>query len=220
MTRSRGIAAERADAFLRDATEFRLGSLLTEAAHPRSATLSDVARQDPAAGLAMLFDVDRDVVSTFDRWSSGPDPAELRDLVIDTLRAGGRLFFTGCGATGRLSIQLNAIWRAFWQQRRERGETSPSPDDFEHRTYSVMAGGDYALIKSVEGFEDFAPFGRRQGPASASPRATWCSPSPRGAKHRSSSARCGRRSTAAPARCSSTTTRTNCCGRTSRAAAR
>ena len=25
-----------------------------------------------------------------------------------------------------------------------------------------MAGGDYALIKSVEGFEDFAPFGRRQ----------------------------------------------------------
>ena len=27
---------------------------------------------------------------------------------------------------------------------------------------SVMAGGDYALIKSVEGFEDFAPFGRKQ----------------------------------------------------------
>ncbi len=25
-----------------------------------------------------------------------------------------------------------------------------------------MAGGDYALIKSVEGFEDFAPFGRKQ----------------------------------------------------------
>lgn len=150
------------DAFLRDATEFRLGDLLTEASHPRSRHLSDAARRDPAEGLAVLFDVDRDVVDTFDRWSRGADPAELRDLVVGTLRAGGRLFFTGCGATGRLSIQLDSIWRSFWQQRRARGELSPLPDDFEHRTASVMAGGDYALIKSVEGFEDFAPFGRRQ----------------------------------------------------------
>lgn len=150
------------DAFLRDATEFRLGDLLTEASHPRSTHLSDAARRSAAEGLAVLVDVDRDVVATFDRWSRGADPAELRDLVVATLRAGGRLFFTGCGATGRLSIQLNAIWRAFWQGRRDHGELTPSPDDLEHRTFSVMAGGDYALIKSVEGFEDFAPFGRRQ----------------------------------------------------------
>lgn len=150
------------DAFLRDATEFRLGSLLTEASHPRSAHLSEVARRDAAQGLAVLFDVDRDVVDTFERWSAGREPQDLCGLVVRTLRGGGRLFFTGCGATGRLSIQLNAIWRAFWQQRRERGEMAPPPDDFEHRTLSVMAGGDYALIKAVEGFEDFAPFGRRQ----------------------------------------------------------
>jgi N-acetylmuramic acid 6-phosphate etherase len=35
-------------------------------------------------------------------------------------------------------------------------------EDFENRAFSVMAGGDYALIKSVEGFEDFAEFGRKQ----------------------------------------------------------
>jgi N-acetylmuramic acid 6-phosphate (MurNAc-6-P) etherase len=34
--------------------------------------------------------------------------------------------------------------------------------EFENRTFSVMAGGDYALIKSVEGFEDFSAFGRKQ----------------------------------------------------------
>jgi N-acetylmuramic acid 6-phosphate etherase len=34
--------------------------------------------------------------------------------------------------------------------------------DFENRTFSVMAGGDYALIKSVEGFEDFTAFGEKQ----------------------------------------------------------
>jgi N-acetylmuramic acid 6-phosphate etherase len=153
---------ERAEEFLRDAVQFRLGALVTEASHPRSTELSQVARQDPAAGLAVLFDVDRDVVETYERWSRSGQPDELcRDLVA-ALDGGGRVFFTGCGATGRLSIQLASIWRAFWQDRRERGFLRPSPDEWEGRALSVMAGGDYALIKSVEGFEDFAPFGRKQ----------------------------------------------------------
>ncbi len=153
---------ERAEEFLRDAVQFRLGALVTEAPHPRSTELSQVARQDAAAGLAVLFDVDRDVVETYDRWSRSGQPEELRDDLVAALDGGGRVFFTGCGATGRLSIQLVSMWRAFWQDRRERGLLRPSPDDWEGRALSVMAGGDYALIKSVEGFEDFAPFGRKQ----------------------------------------------------------
>ena len=39
---------------------------------------------------------------------------------------------------------------------------SPTPEDFENRAFSVMAGGDFALIKSVEGFEDFTEFGKKQ----------------------------------------------------------
>ncbi|MCG6927442.1 MAG: hypothetical protein LJF30_19305 [Acidobacteria bacterium] len=155
-------ARERAEEFLRDGGEFHLGSLVTEASHPRSRALSDTVRDDVAAGLALLFDVDRDVVETFDRWSRSGQPEALRDRAVDALAGGGRLFFTGCGATGRLSIQLDSIWRGFWQDRRERGLSRPDPDAWEGRTFSVMAGGDYALIKSVEGFEDFAPFGRRQ----------------------------------------------------------
>ena len=155
-------AVSAAESFLRDASQFRLGSLLTESSHPRSATLSDVARQDAAAGLGALFDVDRDVLAAYDRWSSGPQPAELCSAVVDAVRGGGRVFFTGCGATGRLSIQLASIWRAFWQARRERGAVHPDPEALEHRAFSVMAGGDYALIKAVEGFEDLTAFGRRQ----------------------------------------------------------
>ncbi len=153
---------ERAEEFLRDAGQFRLGALVTEASHPRSTELSQVAREDPAAGLAVLFDVDRDVVETYDRWSRSGQPEQLRDDLVAALEGGGRVFFTGCGATGRLSIQLASIWRGFWQDRRERGVPTPTPDAWEDRALSVMAGGDYALIKSVEGFEDFAPFGRRQ----------------------------------------------------------
>ena len=150
------------ETFLRDAPEFHLGPLVTEASHPRSTTLSDIARRDAADGLGTLFDVDRDVVETYDRWSRSGEPEALHDLVRQALDAGGRLFFTGCGATGRLSIQLASIWRGFWQDRRQRSQAFPPPDEWEHRAFSVMAGGDYALIKSVEGFEDFAPFGRRQ----------------------------------------------------------
>jgi N-acetylmuramic acid 6-phosphate etherase len=155
-------ARERAEAFLRDAVQFRLGALVTEASHPRSQELSRIAREDAAAGLAVLFDVDRDVVEAYDRWSRSGQPEALRDDLLATLEAGGRVFFTGCGATGRLSIQLNSIWRGFWQDRRARGLANPPPDAWEPRALSAMAGGDYALIKSVEGFEDFAPFGRKQ----------------------------------------------------------
>ena len=153
---------ERTEAFLSIAPDFHLGALVTESSHPRTADLSDVARRSAEAGLAALFDVDRDVVDTYREWSHTRQPASMAGAALQTLRNGGRVFFTGCGATGRLSIQLDSIWRGFWQGRRARGLTTPSPELWEDRTRSVMAGGDYALIKSVEGFEDFAPFGRKQ----------------------------------------------------------
>lgn len=155
-------ASAAAQDFLTVSGDFSLGELVTESTHPRSTRLSDTAKSSAAGGLAMLFDVDRDVVATYDGWSRSPQPARLARAAVDSLRAGGRLFFTGCGATGRLSIQLDAIWRRFWQDRRARGQSRPDPDTWEDRTRSVMAGGDFALIKSVEGFEDFAPFGRKQ----------------------------------------------------------
>jgi len=153
-------AAERARQFLAEATQFRLGKLLTESPHPRSAQLSQRAGESIPAGLEVLFDIDRDVVETYRQWVESDAPGRIRDEVLAALRAGGRLFFTGCGATGRLSIQLDSIWRDFWQRRRASG--LPGVDEWEDRTFSVMAGGDFALIKSVEGFEDYTQFGRRQ----------------------------------------------------------
>jgi N-acetylmuramic acid 6-phosphate etherase len=155
-------ARERAEQFLRIASDFHLGSLLTESAHPRTADLSTVARRSTEDGLAALFDVDGDVVHKYRAWAETGQASRMAQAALDTLRRGGRLFFTGCGATGRLSIQLDAAWRAFWQGFAARGLAVPAPGDWEDRTRSAMAGGDYALIKSVEGFEDFAPFGRRQ----------------------------------------------------------
>ena len=88
---------------------------------------------------------------------------ELVDAFVRALNAGKRIFFTGCGATGRLSILLEAAWRRFWQQLEDkRRDVSAKIPRMEDRVVSVMAGGDFALIKSVEGFEDFSDFGRYQ----------------------------------------------------------
>ncbi len=155
-------ARERADRFLAIAPDFHLGSLVTESSHPLTSNLSEVTCRSAEAGLAALFDVDRDVLRKYGEWSETGQPGRMAGAALEALRRGGRIFFAGCGATGRLSIQLDSVWRAFWQDRRVRGLKAPSPEVWEDRTRSVMAGGDYALIKSVEGFEDFAPFGRKQ----------------------------------------------------------
>lgn len=150
----------RSDEFLAIAEQFKLGVLTTESSHPVTANLSDVAKKDIAAALGLLFDVDRDVVEKYREFAQSTRPREIADAVLQSLRNGGKIFFTGCGSTGRLSIQLNSIWRDFWQKQRARGLAQA--DDWEDRTFSVMAGGDFALIKAVEGFEDFTAFGGKQ----------------------------------------------------------
>jgi N-acetylmuramic acid 6-phosphate etherase len=148
--------------FLKIADQFKLGALTTESSHPVTANLSDVARQDIAAGLKLLFDVDDDVVRKYREFAESGRAQKIVNAVTTALKNGGNLYFTGCGSTGRLSIQLASIWWGFWQRRKPL--TRPSDDliDFENRAFPVMAGGDFSLIKAVEGFEDFTAFGKKQ----------------------------------------------------------
>ncbi len=136
-----------------------MGALVTESSHPVTSKLSDTAAADIASALGLLFDADADVVAKYRSLSSSGVLESIAADVLATLRRGGRIFFTGCGSTGRLSILLDSVWRDFWRQR---GVQASGSADYEDRTRSVMAGGDYALIKSVEGFEDFTAFGRKQ----------------------------------------------------------
>ena len=166
---------KRSEEFLKISGQFKLGALVTESSHPVTANLSDVAGQDIAAALKLLFDVDDDVVKKYREFVESGRAEEIKETVLRSLKNGGRIFFTGCGSTGRLSILLDSVWRDFWQSRRRGNESqtdrktetpyvvSDETDRrFGNRTFSVMAGGDYALIKSVEGFEDFTAFGRKQ----------------------------------------------------------
>lgn len=149
--------------FLRSCDQFQLGALTTESSHPVTANLSDVAQKDIAQALQLLFEVDADVIETYRDFVESGRATAIAGAVLGSLKNGGRTFFTGCGSTGRLSIQLVSIWRDFWQGHAARGtRSSLSADDLEQRAVAVMAGGDYALIKAVEGFEDFTAFGKKQ----------------------------------------------------------
>lgn len=150
-------AAEQAEKFLKISDQFRLGHLVTESPHPRTMRLSQTASESIPDALRLLFDVDTDVVEKYREWIGTDAPGRISAEVRDALLAGGKLFFTGCGATGRLSILLDAMWREFWSRQREELR-----DKWRERTRSAMAGGDFALIKSVEGFEDFTQFGAKQ----------------------------------------------------------
>lgn len=68
--------------------------------------------------------------------------------IQDTLKSGNKVFMCGCGATGRLSLVLETLFR------QKFGNTD--------KVISFMAGGDFALIKSVESFEDRTEYGERQ----------------------------------------------------------
>jgi N-acetylmuramic acid 6-phosphate etherase len=165
-------AAQEAREFLDREKAFRLGALLTESSHPKTRTLSEVMQKDVPAGIRMLQSVDEDIPAALARVFTLDTYGRLVDALDDAMTAGRRIYFTGCGATGRLSILLEAAWRRFWRQpvgwglpHQNRGEElvgHAPPYNMENCCISVMAGGDFALIKSVEGFEDYPRFGRHQ----------------------------------------------------------
>ncbi|MCX7886485.1 MAG: sugar phosphate isomerase [Verrucomicrobiae bacterium] len=136
-----------AEHFVQCETQFHLGALPTEQSHPKTRGLSDVIAKDTAAGIRMLQAVDEDVTAAARRAFASSEFKRLVKSLKAALRRGNRVCFSGCGATGRLSILLEAAYRKL------RSDDS---------VCSITTGGDYALVRSVEFFEDYMSFGRQQ----------------------------------------------------------
>lgn len=133
-------------AFLEIASQFKLGHLVTESFHLKTTHLSQLVKRDVGEALKLLQEVDRDALSLMEMKAD-----ELWKLAVeirDTLENGNKVFMCGCGATGRLSLVLETLFR------QKFGQTE--------QVVSFMAGGDFALIKSVESFEDKTEYGERQ----------------------------------------------------------
>jgi len=154
---------QKAEYFLKHETQFHLGVLPTEQSHPKTRGLAETLQRDVAAGIRLLQSVDPEVADAARRVFRSAEYAALVTAMNDAFRNGGRVCFSGCGATGRLSILLESCWRHFWTTvgDRQPGLAGLCASQSE-RVCSIMTGGDYALIRSVENFEDYATFGRRQ----------------------------------------------------------
>lgn len=141
--------ADTANEFLALAADYQLGALDTEGFHPLTTRLSDQARDDLPAALRTLQAVDVAALARFAERAEGV--AALARAVGATFAAGRRVFLCGCGATGRLSLAGEWLARA-----------GLLPAALAARVVGFMAGGDAALIRSIENFEDFPDYGARQ----------------------------------------------------------
>jgi N-acetylmuramic acid 6-phosphate etherase len=137
---------EKTAAFLEIAPQFKLGHLVTESFHPKTKDLSHLVKIDIPSAMKLLQEVDYDALTIMEQKSELL--WELALEISDTLDKGHKIFMCGCGATGRLSLVLETLFR------QKFGQTN--------QVFSYMAGGDFALIKSVESFEDKTEYGERQ----------------------------------------------------------
>ena len=136
---------ERAREFLRVAHHYRLGILPTEQPHPGTRLLSDWARDDLTKAIAVLKEIDLQALRKVQGAGAAID--RLARRIDATLERGRRIYLCGCGATGRLSMSLEFLWR----NRIGHGD----------QVRAFMAGGDVALVHAIEGFEDHPAYGAR-----------------------------------------------------------
>ena len=77
-----------------------------------------------------------------------PHIAQAVDIIAAQMKKGGRLVYSGCGTSGRLGV-LDAV------------ECPPTFGVSPDVVVGLIAGGDRAFIKAVEGAEDSAALGRQ-----------------------------------------------------------
>jgi N-acetylmuramic acid 6-phosphate etherase len=113
-----------------------LASALTEQRNPRSQNLEKMTAHE----LVQLFVEEEKFVQEALR-SASADLARAIEIVTESVRNGGRLFYVGAGSSGRIGV-LDA------------SEIPPTFGAPMHLVQGVIAGGVTALHRSVEGAED------------------------------------------------------------------
>lgn len=156
-------AHQEAESFLKNEKQFHLGALPTEQSNLKTRNLDRIFALDTSEGVKTLLSVDRDVQKMAQRILKGKEFESMVNVCVNAINEGNKIVFSGCGATGRLSILLESMWRTYFHQLEKKySEIYRKTKKFENHVFSIMTGGDYALIRSVEYFEDYSEFGKQQ----------------------------------------------------------
>lgn len=119
----------------------QLAGLTTEARNPRS---TDLDRMSVGDILRLINDEDRRIPEAVA--VELPHIEQAVELVLDAFHRGGRLIYAGAGTSGRMGV-LDAA------------ECPPTFGADPERVQALMAGGERAVFRAVEGAEDDADAG-------------------------------------------------------------
>lgn len=171
-------ARQEAQEFLEamNTTGYGLGHLDTESSHELTREMDKLAKENLGAAMSVFQRLDVNALETVLLRSE--QYLEMSDAMRDTIRSGGKVFFYGCGATGRLSLSTGYLWRYMLDnfetlpddtQRhfKARIDDLTSGSNLENlsledkiqelrsRIVDFMTGGDVALVNSIESAEDY-----------------------------------------------------------------
>jgi N-acetylmuramic acid 6-phosphate etherase len=154
---------EAARNFVENETQFHLGWIPTEQSNPVTRNLSAAIARDTAVGVRIILGADANIPEVAGK---AFESEAFMKLVADIKRVISErrvLLFSSVGASGRMALQLDATWRLFWtgliQKLPAKGAMFL---EICECCNSLTTGGDRALVRSVENFEDYMTFGRQQ----------------------------------------------------------
>lgn len=156
-------ATKKAKDFLKNEPQFKLGFLPVEDSNKKTKYLDEEFSKSIENGLRILFEVDSDLTKVASEILNSRKFAGMTEAIYETLKRGNKIVFSSCGSSGRLCILLESAYRNFFITLQNENPSAFSIlADLGDLVFSIMSGGDYALIKAVESFEDYQEFGREQ----------------------------------------------------------
>lgn len=159
-------AREEAKYFLDHEQEYRMSYIEAEKPHPITMQLSQTYKRSVEDGVSLLLQVDEEMSLRAAQTLRSQSYAAFADSVRETLANGGRVIFSGCGSSGRLSMRLEQSWRnAIQKLSIKYPQISEVLRAKLGLVGNIMTGGDYAVIRAVESFEDSTRLGMAQAKA-------------------------------------------------------
>jgi N-acetylmuramic acid 6-phosphate etherase len=149
--------------FLENEKQFHLGVIPTEQSNPRTRNLSATIQRDTLAGVKMILSADLDIAGVAKKAFKTKEFKRFVDDIKNALDNRKQVVFSSVGASGRMAITLDSAWRQFWTSLVQKLPTRAAEFvEIANLISSFTTGGDRALVRSVENFEDYMSFGRQQ----------------------------------------------------------
>jgi N-acetylmuramic acid 6-phosphate etherase len=120
-----------------------LNNTVTEAIHPKSSCL-DLMSNDEI--IHLMINEDRKIPDAIEK--EIPHIVKAIEIIVNCLKAHGRLIYIGAGTSGRLGV-LDAV------------ECRPTFGVSDEQVQAILAGGEKAMFHSVEFSEDNREMGRK-----------------------------------------------------------